>query len=572
MADVWPKHMPRSLVYPPVGIDTLLAGASRAHPERIALREGDETLTYTELYDRALRVAAGLRSRGVRPGDTVALHLPNSLWFLVAYYGALCSGASVAALNPAQPAAALRRQLAECDARVVFTHPRNSAALAEESLTEGVRFAVEVPDSAAAPTLEGAGLPEGVFPDGVVPTADLLAADPLDGYRVDPESVAQFQFTGGTTGKPKAVRVLHRNLVANVVQTACWRTAALPYLDDEGGLRLRFVPEAAHRHTVAPGEGVALSVAPLFHSLGLVGQSVSILLGTTVVLAGRFAPDTFLESVATHGVTQLAGSPSMYYALLSSPVIETADLTSVRMLTSGAAPIDNVSLGRLRTAFPNAAVIDAYGLSECTAAVTYTPLDAETDVPLGTVGLPVFDTELDIRAEDGVTTLPQGADGEVWVRGPQVTDGYHQHPELTAGQYADGWLRTGDLGHLDDQGFLFLVGRAKDMLIYKGYNVYPQPLEEHLCTHPAIAQAAVVGRPDPVAGQIPAGFVVLRSEYVGEAERGQEFLDEVMAHVAAQVVPYQKVRELVVVDALPLTSTGKILKTELRDQLGRTRP
>ncbi|GAA5020121.1 class I adenylate-forming enzyme family protein [Kitasatospora paranensis] len=568
MADVWPKHMPRSLDYPRVGVDALLAGASRAYPERVALREGDETLTFAELYDRALRVAAGLRVRGVRPGDTVALHLPNSAWFLVAYYGILCSGATAAALNPAQPPAALRQQLADCDVKAVFTHPRNGAVLADGAVPEGVRFAVLVPGSAAAPAPEGVGLPEGIFPDDVVPFADLLTAGRLEGYRVDPESVAHFQFTGGTTGRPKAVRVLHRNVVANAVQTACWRSPALPCLDEEDGLRLRFRPEAAHRHAIPPGEGVALSVAPLFHSLGLVGQNVNTLLGTTVTIAGRFAPDAFLESIADQGVTQLAGSPSMYHALLSSPVIDTADLTSVRMLATGAAPIDTAALARLRAAFPNAAVVDAYGLSECTAAVTYTPLDAELPVPAGAVGLPLFDTEVEIRSEDGATVLPQGATGEVWVRGPQVTDGYQGHPELTAEQFVDGRLRTGDLGHVDDQGFLFLVGRAKDMLIYKGYNVYPQPLEELLCSHPAVAQAAVVGRPDPIAGQVPVAFVVLRPSYVAEAARGGALQDEVLAHVARQVAPYQKVRDLCVVDALPLTPTGKILKTELRDRLG----
>ncbi|MCM2393890.1 class I adenylate-forming enzyme family protein [Streptomyces albipurpureus] len=562
MPSAWPTNMPRSLEYPEVGVDMLLAGAARAHPHRVALRDGDETLTYAQLHDRALRVAAGLRARGIGPGDAVALHLPNTLWFLVAYYGILCAGAAAVPVNPAQPASPLRRQLADCGVQALFTHPANCAVFERGAVPEGLRFAVHVPASAAAPAPVDAELPKDAFPDGLASLGELLMEEPLRDLAVDPESVAHLQLTGGTTGSPKAVRVLHRNLVANILQVGCWRSATLPYLDETGALRMRVVPEAVHRHSLVPGQGVFVAVAPFFHSLGLVGHNVNTLLGTTVVIGGRFHPTAFLESVARHRANAVGGSPSLYYALLSSPAIETADLSSVTLLTSGAAPIDTSALSRLRAAFPNAAVTDGYGLSEATAAVAFTP--SHQGVPPGAVGLPVFDTEIAIRGEDGGTPCPNGDTGEVWVRGPQIADGYHGRPELSAGQFVDGWLRTGDMGRLDENGYLFLAGRAKDMLIYKGYNVYPQPLEELLCSHPAIAQAAVVGRPDPVAGQIPVAFVVLRPPYVHEAGRGREFLDEVMAHVAAEVAPYQKVRDVHIVDGLPLTPTGKILKTELR--------
>jgi long-chain acyl-CoA synthetase len=260
----------------------------------------------------------------------------------------------------------------------------------------------------------------------------------------------------------------------------------------------------------------------------------------------------------------------MYYAMLRSPALAEHDLSTVRQITSGAAPIDTTALRRLREAFPAALVVEGYGLSEATMGLTTTPPGLPVETPLGSVGLAVPDTELQIREPDGATEVPPGSTGEIWARGPQITAGYLNEPQLTAEQFVDGWLRTGDMGRLDGDGFLFLVGRAKDMLIYKGYNVYPQPLEEILCGHPAIAQASVVGRQREEVGEVPVAFVMLHPAAAGEAERGQAFLDEVMAYVAERVAPYQKVRELHVVDALPLTPTGKILKTDLRDRLRAT--
>ncbi|MEU5397864.1 class I adenylate-forming enzyme family protein [Streptomyces sp. NPDC005963] len=561
MPHVWPKNMPPSLDIPEVGADALLAGAARAYPNRVALLDGEESLTFAELHTAALRVAGGLRTRGLEPGDAVGLHMPNTYWYVVAYYGALCAGLAVAPLNPAQPAGALRTQLADCGAQAVFTHPANAAVLSE-ALPEAVRLLVHVPGTAAGPAPADA-----VLPTDSVPLAELLAGEPLEGYTVDPDLVAHLQLTGGTTGRSKAVRVLHRNLVANVVQTCCWRSASLPSLDEQGGVRVTRIDDPAPQ-TVLPGEGCNIAIAPFFHGLGLVGHNANTLLGATaVVTGGRFDADQFIRDIERHRVTHMSGSPAMYYGMLRSAELDERDLSSVRMITSGTAPIDTTALRKLREAFPGASVTEGYGLSEATMGLTMSPPGAEIETPTGSVGVPISDTEVEIRAEDGVTVRKQGETGEIWARGPQITDGYQDDPELTAVQFKDGWLRTGDMGHFDKNGFLFLVGRAKDMLIYKGYNVYPQPLEDLLCSHPSIAQASVVGRPHPEFGEIPVAFVVLRPHAAAEVERGREFLDEVMAHVAAQVAPYQKVRELHVVDALPLTPTGKILKTQLRERL-----
>ncbi|AZK97756.1 MULTISPECIES: class I adenylate-forming enzyme family protein [Streptomyces] len=553
----YPTSLPE---LPRVGADAFLTGSAGAYPERIALRDGAETLTYAELHDAALRVAGGLRARGLGPGDVVAMHLPNTLWYVVAYYGALCAGLTVAPLNPAQPPEALRSQLADCGARAVFTHPSAAVSAATAQVLTAAGPVIHVPGTAVSPAPDDTELP-GTW----IPLAALLAAAPLDGYRPDPDLVAHLQLTGGTTGRTKAVRVLHRNIVANVLQSVPLRSCSRFFLDENGGLRLERSADALDQ-SIVPGDCVNIAVAPLFHGLGLIGHNSNTLLGAVcVITGGRFDADRFLQDIESHGVTHISGSPAMYYAMLRSPELGRRDLSSVRMVTSGAAPIDPGALARLRAALPNAAVNEGYGLSEATMGVTMAAPGVRP--PEGSVGSAVPGTELEIRAEDGTTVRPVGEAGEIWVRGPQVTDGYQDEPGLTAEQFVDGWLRTGDIGRLDTDGFLFLVGRAKDMLIYKGYNVYPQPLEDVLCSHPAVSQASVVGRPDPVAGEIPVAFVVLEPAARDRAAHSDAFIDELLAHVAERVAPYQRVREARLVDALPLTPTGKVLKTELRRRL-----
>ncbi|MEP9385068.1 AMP-binding protein [Nocardioides sp. KR10-350] len=214
----------------------------------------------------------------------------------------------------------------------------------------------------------------------------------------------------------------------------------------------------------------------------------------------------------------------------------------------------------LREIFPSAMLNEGYGLTEGTCLVTSAPGFHGARRKLGSVGLPVPDTEVEIRDAVG-RVLPAGEPGELWVRGPQVTAGYQGHPELTREQYADGWLRTGDVGYIDEEGFVFISDRLKDMLIYKGYNVYPRELEELLVQHPAVTSAAVVGRSDPSVGQIPVAFVVARP-------RAEVDPEELKAYVAERVLPYKKVREVHLVPSLPANPAGKILKTELRSRLG----
>jgi long-chain acyl-CoA synthetase len=546
--------MPEHLTDPQASIGDLLAGTAHRHPDRTALHDGELSLTYRELYEAACRVAAGLRERGVRHGETVALHQPNSAWFTVTYYGILLAGAVVTPVNPSLPPQVLRDQLQEARAVAVFTHPATRAAL-DAADVPGLRLTVLVPPTHAAPA------PDGAEPSGVR-LEDLLKSPADAPGPVSGDDLAHLSFTGGTTGRSKAVRVLHRNLLANALQMACWRGAAHPVQDATGRVHLEQVEAARTPYTFGIGTSTSVSLAPMFHAMGLVSQSVSMATAGTVVLAGRFEPRRFVRLIEEHRIGAIPGSPALFHALLALPGIEDADLTSVRVVNSGAAPIDTHTLERLGELFPNACVVEGYGLTEATMALTTHPLLRDNPAPRGSVGAPLFDTDLEIRELGCGPVLPAGATGEVWARGPQITDGYQGHPELTAEQFRDGWLRTGDLGRLDEEGWLHLVGRAKDMLIYKGYNVYPTPLEDLLHEHPAVEGASVIGVPHPEVGELPVAYVVTRAGH----RAGPELAAELVKFVAERVAPYQRVREIHFIESLPVSAAGKVLKTELRQR------
>ncbi|MFC9614255.1 class I adenylate-forming enzyme family protein [Streptomyces sp. NPDC056938] len=544
-----PPGMPEKLDYPDCSVGDILASAARRYPDKAALIGGDLRLTYAELYDLALRCAQGLRERGIRPGDVVALHQPNSTWFTVGYYGVVLAGAVVTPVNPTLPPLAVRNQLVDAGAVAAITHPSSAAGLGE--IADSLDLVVTVPAESAEHS--------GGLGRQFAQLEELLAASPEPATPRSGDDLVHLAFTGGTTGRSKAVRVLHRNVVRNTIQSCCWRSGSLPRLDAGGGLYLEPHAPAQTTHTVPLGTA-AIGVAPMFHAMGLNFQNVCALTGATLVLPGRLDPAQFLRDVERYGVTNLLGAPTLFHALIAASSTVDADLTSVRLLVSGAAPNDSVTLGRLRKVFPNAHVVEGYGLTEATMGVSMGPVTSDDVAPVGSIGVPFFDTEVVIREFGGLKELPQGETGEVWVRGPQVTDGYHGHPEPTAEQFREGWLNTGDVGYYDQDGWIFLVGREKDMLLYKGYNVYPGPLEDLLHQHPSVALATVIGAPKPGVGEIPVAYVVTRPGHAG----GPELAAELMDFVAARVAPYQKVREVHFSDVLPTSTAGKILKTELR--------
>ncbi|MGN9842579.1 class I adenylate-forming enzyme family protein [Nonomuraea sp. H19] len=550
MSAYWPEGLPASLDYPELTVGELLTVAAELYGDRTAVVDGAERLTFAQLREHAAAFAHGVRDAGVGEGDVVLLHLSNSMWFLVGYYGALLAGATVSPANPLQPAPGLRAQLLDTGAALAVSHPAHVATLREAAAGAAVRTIVTVPPSACAPS---AGHPE-----TGTSFAEFVAGRPAAAPKTAaaPDDVAHLAYTGGTTGVPKGVRVLHRNVVANVTQMTAWRAAHLVTADH----RLRPIPGVPEAG-VRPGNAVTVLVSPLFHAHALINMNFLLLCGTTIVLTGRFSPELLLTEIERHRATYVTGSPAMWHAVLDSPGLDGRDLSAVQVISSGAAPMDPATLRALGTAFPNAMISEGYGLTEATCLVAAAPLLRSARRKTGSVGLPIFDTAVEVRPVTGeAVALGPNEAGELWVRGPQVTGGYLNQPEASAEQFAGGWLRTGDIGYVDEDGFLFIADRAKDMLIYKGYNVYPRELEDILHGHPGVAAAAVVARSVPRAGEEPVAFVV---------PRPGALLDpgEVMAYVAERVLPYKKIRTVHVVDALPTSAAGKVLKAELRARL-----
>ncbi|WP_217995797.1 class I adenylate-forming enzyme family protein [Kribbia dieselivorans] len=547
----WPTGVPRHLEYPDHTVADLHTWASARYGDRLAVVDGAQSLTFAQLHALACRIAHGLRGQGVQPGDAVLLHQPNSMWFLPTYFGIHLAGAIVVPTNPLQPEAVLRHQIALTGATAAISHPAHAHALAETAVGTSIGTLAVVPATTAAPGRAD-------LPDGVISIDDLIEGQPVTRPQVPTTDgdIAHLAFTGGTTGVPKAVRMLHRNIVANVAQMVAWRSGHT--LGGRGGQVALTPLPGVDDPPVAPGACSTVVVSPLFHTHALVNMTWLHLCGATHVLLGRFDAPLMLDLMDRHQTTYVTGSPTMWHGLVAAAAGRDHDFGSLRVVATGAAPTDAPTLAALAKLFPRAVTVESCGLTECTCLVSAGVVVRGGRNQPGSAGLPVCDTEVEARV-GGIAVAP-GERGELWVRGPQVTDGYLNRPAETAEQYVDGWVNTGDIGYVDDEGFVHISDRSKDMLIYKGYNVYPRELEAVLLEHADVDAAAVVGRPAGAVGQEPVAFVVGVPGATIDP-------DGLMAHVAARVLPYQKVRQVHVVEALPSNAAGKILKAELRQRL-----
>lgn len=541
-----PPGLPAELAVPSVDVAGVLRGAAATYGDRVAYTQDGRSLTYAELGEQAARVANGLAARGITAGDVVAVHLPNCLDYPGIYYGVLSLGAIFSPTNPLLPPADLAAQLVDSGARVVVTW--GPAAQAVQAVRGAVPAELVVTVDAELPdALTLAQLTEGQPTTTAVPELDPATA------------LAHVAYTGGTTGRSKGVELTHTMVLTNVLQSAAWNAGVVVELDDAG----RLVPTQLGSPEEFPtrlGEGSTVNLTPWFHAMGVIGYlNVPVLTGMSTIIHPRFEPGAFLADLEACRATMIGGAPPVFVALMRHPEFATRDLSTVRSINSGAAPLPVTVLDVLRERFPDATVCEGYGLTEVTMAATLNPAWRSGDRRAGTVGLPIAGCEVRLVDED-FADVTAGERGEVAIRGPQVMRGYRGRPDATAEVLRDGWLRTGDIGTLDDDGYLAIVDRAKDMILYKGYNVFPRELEELLFTHPDVGNAAVVGRPDDAAGELPVAFVALAPGASATAE-------ELMAHVNAQVVPYKKLREVRLVEAIPVSAAGKILRRELRDGL-----
>jgi long-chain acyl-CoA synthetase len=504
----------------------IIVHGAETHPNRPAIYFRDTTLTYGELARQVRRMASALRARGIAPGDSVAVLLPNCPQFTVAYYAVTALAAICVPANPLLKPAELEYIWGDSRAKLVVTAPPLLANAQEaQRALPGLQTLVS---TGAQPEM----------PEGVLTWAELMAegTEDFDTKISNPTSrtedcPAVCIYTSGTTGRPKGALLSHRNLTVN-----CHQVSQALRLDERDNF---------------------LCVLPLFHSFaGTVCQNTPLFCGARTTLQESFHPARVLEAIAAHRVTIFPGVPAMFGALLQFPTDRSYDFSSVRICVSGGAPMPIAIMEAFERKF-GAVVIEGDGPTECSPVTSVNPPEGVRKP--GTIGLPVSGVEMKIF-DDNDRELPPNTVGEIVVRGENVMLGYLNQPEATAQAMKNGWYHTGDLGTVDADGYFSIVDRKKDMLIVGGLNVYPREVEEVLYAHPAIADVAVIGAPDPLRGEEVVAIVTLKP--------GAQAADhELIAFCRRHVANFKAPRRVIFRDALPRSGTGKVLKRLLRKEL-----
>jgi long-chain acyl-CoA synthetase len=532
---------------PAMPLHGLLEQTAARYPDRIATIFFGAKLTYRDLNEAANRFAHALLQFGLGQGDRVALMLPNCPQFLIAFYGALKAGAVVTAINPLYTPRELTYQLNDAEAETLVTlskfYPtveavRDSTALRQvivTNLKEYFPAALWALFTLFKERKEGHRVslrrerPTFWFQD-LLATAR-SAAGP--GIAVNPDDTALLQYTGGTTGSPKGAMLKHRGLVANTLQIRAW---------------LSDFREAAE---------TMLLVLPLFHVFGL-GACMSVMVqgAGTLVLLPQFNTRDVLHAISKHRATLFPGVPSMYVALNNSPELPRVDLTSLRHCFSGAAPLPQEVQERFETHI-GGRLVEGYGMTEANACII-TPLRGTRK--LGSIGVPIPEVEARIvDLETGERTLATGEVGELVVRCPQQMQGYWRRSDETAEVLRQGWLYTGDIARMDEEGFFYLVDRKKEIILSGGFNVYPRDVEEVLYLHPKVREAAVIGIADAFLGEQVKAFVVPHAGEVASA-------DELIAFCRERLVVYKVPKQIEFRESLPKTLIGKILRRVLLEE------
>lgn len=511
----------------------LLESSAQNHPDRTAIVFGDTRLSYPQVDGAANQVANLLVSRGIQPGDKVALSCPNLPYFTIVYYGILKAGATVVPLNVLLKGREVAYHLGDSDAKAIFAFqgtpelPLGQEAYAGFGEADGCEhFFMITADPAAPSPIEGTE----TLGQGMASQPPTFAT-----VDVDDDDTAVILYTSGTTGQPKGAELRHRNMRDNALL----------------GEAL-FQADAANPDTY-------LCVLPLFHSFGQsVIQNGAFAYGGTVVMLPRFDATPAIGLMLTEGVTFFAGVPTMYWGLLGAldDGVDVATLAkNLRVAVSGGAALPVEVHKEFEKRF-GVTILEGYGLSETSPVASFSVLGSTPKV--GSIGTPVPGVEMkliDPESWDEVTD-PDGI-GEIAIKGHNIMKGYYKRPDATAEAINDeGWFRSGDLGRKDDEGWYYIVDRSKDMIIRGGYNVYPRELEEVLLTHPAISLAAVIGVPHDSHGEEIKAVVILKPGATATSEEIVEWGKEQMA-------AYKYPRIVEIVDELPMTATGKILKREL---------
>ena len=495
-----------------------LASVIDPHPDdAVALISRGRPITYGALRERVGGLRGALVELGIEPGDRVGILCANNPVFVVAYLATLGAGAVAVPINPLSPAPEVQQQLAAVGTRAVVIGPSARASFASV-------------DRAELPVLEHVISTTADLPDAL-DLDELCARDSTPVVDRAPDDLAALLFTSGTAGAPRAAMLTHGNLLANLDQ--CQQAAGRAQTPDDR----------------------VLGVLPFFHIFGLnVVLGLSLHAGSSIVAIERFDPVSALEAIERHGVTIVSGAPTMWAAWATLPDATAEPFRSVRLAVSGAAKLDPSTRAAVRARF-GLHLSEGYGLTEASPVVTSG--SGFHDAPDGSIGVPIPGVRVRLVDADGQDALV-GDPGELWVSGPNVFVGYWNDPDAThAALGDDGWLRTGDIAVVDDDGFLFLVDRIKDLIIVSGFNVFPAEVEDVIATHPAVGNVAVIGVPHPHSGEAVKAYVVLH-----EGASADE--DEIIGHVAARLARYKCPQKVMFVDELPVNPAGKIVRRALR--------
>ena len=541
----WPENVPKTIEYPKISVDDLLSRAAKNWPNAVATRFYGAEMTYRDVDAAAGRFAAGLRKIGVNKGDRVSILMPNSPQFVIAFFGILRAGGIVVQTNPLYTPRELEEMYRDAGVETVVCVDLFFKNVAKVQETLPLKRVVVTDIKEYLPGLLALLYPlkkRKDFGKIVIPKATwvywfkgLLSPVPAKPEPINLDDAAVLQYTGGTTGTPKGAMLSHRNLVANAHQAAAW----FPGLKG--------------------GDETFLAAIPFFHVYGLTVALLSaVVIGAKMVLHPNPREiEAILKLIAKTKPSIFPGVPTMYVAIVNNPKVAKYDLRSIRACISGAAPLP-LEVRRKFEAMTGGKLVEGYGLTEASPITHCNPIFG---LVKDGIGIPVSGTDARIvDSETGTRVLATGEVGELAVRGPQVMRGYWNRPDETRNVITgDGWLLTGDIAKMDEDGYFSIVDRKKDMIIASGYNVYPREVEEVLFMHPAVQEAAAIGVPDPYRGETVKAYIVLKPGATATAEEITSFCRERLA-------PFKVPKQIEFATELPKTLVGKVLRRALREK------
>jgi len=543
----WPEGVPKHIEYPEIPLSDFLKNTAKDHPNHVAIVYFDKEMTYKELDLASDKFATALSDLGVKKGDKTAIFLPNIPQFVISYYGVMKIGAIETAISPLHKEREVEHQLVDSEAETIVVLDALYPILEKVLARTEIKRVIVTSLKEYMPSIKaflGSLLKK--IPSYKVerkPNINFFQ-ELLNKYEANPPTVdidpkedfAALQYTGGTTGISKGAMLTHMNLVSNAVACVAWLRGT-------------------------KGEETFLTVLPLFHIYGMTtGMNAPIYLAGKMVMLPRFDALSTFQTIQRHRVTVFCGAPTMYAMLLSNPTLNKHDLSSVRFCISGSAPLSR-EIQKKWMAVTGGVLVEGYGLTESSPVTHCNPLDRSMKtVKVGSIGLPWPDTDAKIvDMKTGEKELSIGEAGELVVKGPQVMKGYWKMAEETAAVLRNEWLYTGDIGKMDENGYFYITDRKKDLIKYKGYSVYPREIEDVIYEHPAVKLCAVVGKPDPMADEIPKAFIVLKEGMTATEEDIKKFVN-------TKVAPYKAVREVEFRSELPMTLVGKVLKRALQEE------